>query len=255
MNRALRNQRSKRCMFRKHGGGYGLGAPLMAIPASDATFSVKVPIVQPFDDCAFPARPGQLVSQPDVALAQVAMAGGYRSGGKRSWGKSRRNRGMSGGDCGCTKMRGGTRRNMRRMSGGVYAVDTSQSVGGTGPNVMPVYAAVPCDARAGAFANATTVAGFNPDPRAPVTLYSLTANQSGGASVGTGVSGATGSLIPVYNAPVAGFTFAPSNAGGSPLPAGVTVFNEVVPQVARVGGAKKSRKQRKHRKNKGSRKH
>jgi hypothetical protein len=238
-------------MFRKHGGGYGMGAPLVAIPVND--FSVKVPINQAFDDCAFPARPGQIVSQPDVALAQVAMAGGsYSSGGKRAWGKSRRNRGMSGGDCGCSKV-GGTR---RRMRGGVYAVDTSQSVGGSGPNVMPVYATVPCDARAGA----TTVAGFNPDPRAPVTLYSLTPNQSGGASpagpVG-GVSGAPGSLIPVYNSSVAGFTFVPSNAEGSPLPAGVAVFNEVVPQVARVGGANSRRKSRKHRqrKSKGSRKH
>ena len=67
--------------------------------------------------------------------------------------------------------------------------------------------------------------------------------------MGGGVSGAPGSQIPVYNADVAGFHFVPSNGTG--LSVGIVPFNEVVPQAARVGGKRKSRKSRKQR----SRKH
>jgi hypothetical protein len=232
MNRALRNQRTKGCMFRKHGGGYGMGAPLMAIPGDDFVFSPKVPVNQAFDDCAFPTRPGQIVTEYDVSLAQAAMAGGKRTYRNR---KQKHNR--------------KEKRTRRKIHGGVYAVDTSLSVGGTGPNVAPVYATVPCDARAGALSASV----FNPDLRAPTNLYSITPNQTGGSAYSAfpGVSGAPGSLIPVYNAPVAGFTFVPSNAAGAPLPAGVAVYNEVVPQIARVGGKRKNRtrrnRSRKHR--------
>jgi hypothetical protein len=53
-----------------------MGAPLVPVPASDWTFAVKQPVNQGFDDCAFPARPGQLFNLPNPALAQTPMAGG-----------------------------------------------------------------------------------------------------------------------------------------------------------------------------------
>lgn len=251
MNRALRNQHAKRCAFRKHGGGYGMGAPLMAMPV-DGSFAVTVPVNQSFDDCAFPARPGQLVPIADTSLAQVAMVGGdcgctaYKRGGAR---RSRRNIAKRGG-CGCTAFkRGGARSTRRTQRGGVFAVDPSVPIGGNGPIAVPAYIAVPCDARAGASA-----AEFAPDIRAPATLYSLTANQTGG-----NVSGAPGSQIPVYNADVAGFYFRPSTGTGLASQVGTVPFNEVVPQAARVGGRRKSRKQRKQTKKrkqtKRSRKH
>lgn len=71
-------------MSRKRGGGYGMGAPLVSIPSGpggDWTFAVKEPINQGFDDCLFPARPGQLFNQPDPALAQ---AGWPLRGGRRA---------------------------------------------------------------------------------------------------------------------------------------------------------------------------
>jgi hypothetical protein len=90
-----------------------MGAPLVSLPSgpgSDWTFAVKQPINQGFDDCAFPARPGQLFNAPDPALAQVAMAGGFRNAentfepgsamrNQVAGGKRRRNR--------TRKMRGG----------------------------------------------------------------------------------------------------------------------------------------------------
>lgn len=68
-------------MSRKHGGGYGMGAPLVQLPTgpgSDWNFAVKQPINQGFDDCLFPARPGQLFNTPNPTLAQASMAGGKR---------------------------------------------------------------------------------------------------------------------------------------------------------------------------------
>lgn len=227
MNRALRNSQRKRCSFRKYGGGYGMGAPLVSFSApEDGAFSVKVPVVAGYDDAsAIVARPGALSFTTDVSLAQVAMAGG----------RSRRRRG---GGCGC--MRGG-RRNRTAKRGGGFAVDPIVSVGGTGPNVGAMYTTLPCDPRAGTH---NAIASF--DPRAPAGYYSLTPNQSGGA--------------PVYNTESAGFEFRPSNVAGATLPDGVTVFNEVVPVAARMGGARRSRKHRsrKHRSRrnrKDSRKH
>jgi len=97
----------------------------------------------------------------------------------------------------------------------------------------------------------------NPDPRAPADLYSLTANQKGGAGNAYAAEcyRAPGSQLPVYNASSAGFMFSPSTLGGATLPDGVTAFNEVVPVAARTGGgrSRKHRKNRKHRKY--SRKH
>ena len=70
----------KKCTYNKHGGGYGMGAPLVPFdPANDQSFSIKMPVNQSFSDCAFPARPGQLDVVPRPDLAQVGMAGGRRN--------------------------------------------------------------------------------------------------------------------------------------------------------------------------------
>lgn len=263
-----------------------MGAPLVTIPSgpgSDWTFAVKQPINQGFDDCAFPARPGQLFNEPNPALAQAPMAGGGDSNLEshayiaREWpvsadvskaqvamagGKRRRcwTRRMRGGGCGCTGSKllygGSRRRGTRRMRGGSnngFAVMPNLSVGGSGPNAAPVYAGVPCDGRAGAVSSGPV------DPRAPQDLYSLTANQTGGAySSGNAYSAdcyrAPGSQLPVYPADVAGFSFRPSTAAGATLPDGVTAYNDVVPYAARTGGARRRRRTSKaHKKNRKTR--
>lgn len=248
----MRNQMRRGCAYRKRGGGFSVGSPLVNQPASDFDFAVKVPVNAGYSDCSFAQRPGQLFNQPNPELAQTVMAGGASctmKGGKRT----RKHRKQRGGQCPCS-MRGGS----RRMRGGAngYAVDPSVSVGGDGPNVAPLHAPVPCDPRAG-----THGPSLNPDPRAPADLYSLTPNQSGGAAeLGNAYDDscyrATGSSLPVYNATSAGFHFRPSTEFGSTLPDGVTAYNDVVPHAARTGGGRKNRKSRANRKNnrKGSRK-
>jgi hypothetical protein len=242
---------------------------------------------------------GEATRWGDVAMAQTVMAGGKRGNcgcsGSKLFGGSRKQRGGAGcgmmrrrqrGGAGCGMMRRSSRRQQRGGGTNGYAVDPSVSVGGSGPNVAPVYAGVPCDGRAGA-PNMMTPAAGSPDPRAPADLYSLTTNaavkQAGGgiadgagpASVGSQPPSssyghgnaygpecyrAPGSELPVYNADVAGFNFRPSTEIGGTLPDGVTAYNDVVPQAARVGGARRSHKRRgskrgskKHRKT--SRKH
>ena len=331
-----------------------MGAPLVPIPASDWTFAAKQPINQGFDDCAFPARPGQLFNLPNPALAQTPMAGGgdgtspfytakewptgpvdytYKTdpsraqvpfaGGKRS--RRRRQRGggdsnlashaytakewpqvahetsratawgdpalaattgMSGGGCGCSGSRlfggsrrstrggrrrmagggcpcagsrpmgGGGRRRTRRMRGGAFygfAIDPSQSIGGSGPNVDAVRSAIPCDPRAGSM-NPLNPPPSPPDPRAGGFGYSATPNttlpslQAGGGSysMGNGYSDdcykAPGSMLPKYEAQTAGFTFYPSTASGGTLPDGVTAYEDVVPYAARMGGGRRRRR-------------
>ena len=200
-----------------------MGAPLVAFdPKVDTAFEGKMPINQSFSDCSFPVRPGQLFNEPNTALAQASMAGGRRS---------RRQRG---GACGCSAMQSAGRRNRntRKHGGGyAYAVDTSVSVGGNGPNVAPLYSSVPCDARGGS-PNPYNPVAF-PDPRAPADLYSATPNttlpsvQAGGAySTGNDWSAecykAPGSSLPTYEAQTAGFDFYPSTAKGGVLSDGVT---------------------------------
>ena len=347
-----------------------MGAPLVSIPASDWTFAAKQPINQGFDDCAFPARPGQLFNLPNPALAQTPMAGGaydtnplytakewpagpvdytYKTdptraqvpfaGGKRSR-RRRQQRGggsyntnplytakewpqtahessratawgdpalaettdMSGGGCGCSasrlfggsrKRRGtrrmagggcpcaagrpmgggarrsrrnvrrGSRKQTRRMRGGAsngYAIDPSQSIGGSGPNVDALRTAVPCDPRAGSM-NPLNPPPSPPDPRAGGFGYSATPNtttpslQAGGAfSTGNGFSDscykAPGSELPKYEAQTAGFTFYPSTASGGTLPDGVTAYEDVVPYAARMGGGRRRRAHKRRRSHK-----
>ena len=238
MNRALRQSQRKRCSYRKRGGGYGMGAPLVPFdPKVDTAFAVKMPVNQDFSDCAFPARPGQLFNPPNPDLAQAAMAGGsrrYRGGAKAH----------SGGACGCSVMRGGRRTRKHRGGGNGFAVDPSISVGGLGPNVAPIHSAIPCDVRAGSPNPLNPVSGSF-DPRAPTDLYSLTANTMRGGAYSTGNDWAPacykapGSELPVYEAQTAAFRFNPSTATGGVLPDGVTPFNDVVPYAGRLGGARR----------------
>jgi hypothetical protein len=237
MNRQLRNERRRR--WARRGGGYAQTGSLMPIPASDWTFAVKDQITQPYNDCAATMRPGQLVNQPNPELAQVAMVGGRTR---------RRSKKQRGGKCGCLQNGG---RSRRQRGGGMngFSVNVGSSVGGAGPNVAPLYAGVPCDARAGT-PNPNNAGGLGADPRAPADLYSITPNaQRGGAySSGNAYDGscyrAPGSELPVYNAETAGFRFSPSTAAGAALPDGVTAYNEVVPYAARVGGGRRRRTHR-----------
>ena len=285
MNRELKQRNRKGCSYRKRGGGYEMGAPLVPFQSNDDTaFSVKVPVNQPFSDCAFPARPGQIEFTPNPALAQTVMAGGKtrRRGGFRSeympvneQGSYRVNLPITQGfpNCGgvnvpstlmsqarpelaqtpmvggrcpmCFRRRNKNERRTRKLRGGNrgFFVDPSANIGGSGPNAAPANMPLPCDARAGSF-NPFSQTPTNPDPRAPVDVYSLTPNQTGGSyGLSNGYSDdcykAPGSSLPVYPAETAGFRFEPSTAHGATMPDGVTAFNEVVPQPARVGGRRK----------------
>jgi hypothetical protein len=228
MNRTLQKQYMRRHAMRMRGGGYSVGTPLVPFaPANDWNFAVKAAVNTPYSDCGETARFGQLVNQANPALAQAAWP--LKGGRRRRTERRRRQRGAG---CGCGLRRGRT----QRGGAGGFSVNPEINVGGSGPNAAPVYAAVPCDARAGT-PNPLNPQMINPDPRAPADLYSLTPNQSGG-----GTSGAPGSMIPVYHADSAGFRFEPSTAAGAALPDGVTAFNEVVPVAARLGGGRRRRR-------------
>ncbi len=266
MNRAVRKLHERRCALKNtRGGGYAVGAPLSAQ-------AYYVPEYKGYSDCYDQLRPGEIQTQANPALAQVAMAGGKRRNRTRRYGG-----GVpavnsiypplvyGGSRCGCMRMRGGNcgcirgGRRTRKQRGGRFSVDASQSVGGVGPVAAPVYSPVPCDPRAGT-PHAIGIAGMSPDPRAPVDLYSVS-SQSGGTYEGPDCYRAPGSQIPVYPAESAGFRFAPSTAAGAALPDGVTAYNEVVPYAARMGGAyrrktyKKRRTTKKRKASKRSRRH
>lgn len=220
MNRSKQQGLRKRCAFRKNGGGYGLGAPLMplSIPADDWTYAQKVPIHQEFSDCAFPGRPGQLESHANPSLAQTPMAGG-------ACGCS-----VQRGGCGCGSLFGGKRnkrnkRNTRKQRGGNRGVmvDPSMSVGGNGPNAAPTHTPLPCDVRAGSPNPVFTGGAYSTGNAYPAECYR-----------------APGSSLPVYNADSAGFHFEPSTGT---MPDGVTPYNDVIQHAARVGG--KQKKERK----------
>ena len=269
----VRRARSQRRTMR--GGGYATTNSLMQFnPADDTQFAVKSPVYQQYNDCYAQSRPGAIANPASPELAQTVMAGGgcgmrgggscgMRGGGSCGMrgGRSRRARG----GCGCG-MRGGRRsRRQRGGSNNGFAVQPNMSVGGDGPVAAPVYAGVPCDARAG-FPNPHNPSFVNPDIRAPADLYSLTPNaahQRGGGLAneecsrtqmggsGNGFSAdcyrAPNSMIPVYPAESAGFHFRPSTEFGSTLPDGVTAYNDVVPHAARLGGARRGKRSNRRR--------
>ncbi len=219
MNRALQRRGVKRYSARKHGGGYGMGAPLVAQPTgpgSDWSFAVKQPINAAYSDCDIPARPGQIFNTPQPALAQVAMVGGGDSNleshayiakewtqsahgsGATAWGnpeqaqvamaggKRRRRRSMRGGrrGCGCSgsKLFGGSRRRRatRRHRGGSNGYSINPGMSVGGTG--PNVGAVVAGVPCDSRAGVPVGAAVgNPDPRAPADLYSLSSSQAGGA--------------------------------------------------------------------------
>jgi hypothetical protein len=224
---------------------------------------------------------GEATRWGDVSMAQTVMAGGKR---RKNKSRKQKQRGGGNCGCSGSKLFGGSRRSSRRQRGGAgcglmrgggtygYAIDPSVSVGGSGPNVAPLHTGVPCDGRAG-YPNPLNPPSSNPDPRAPTDLYSFTTNQTtptvqagggladnaGPAMVGSQPPStsyghgnaygpecykAPGSELPVYNADVAGFHFRPSTEIGGTLPDGVTAYNDVVPNAARVGGGRRRRGRR-----------
>ena len=251
-------RRNGRRTRRSHGG-------VLPPPSANGTWGKWDPPLNP--DLAQAAMAGgNWTYNQNLSLAQTPMVGG-------TWSYNQNldlaQTPMAGGGCGCSAMRGGAcgcsvpkpwsggrrRRTQRKMRGGSYrAVDVfpGVSVGGDGPNVAPLHAGVPCDGRAGS-PNQFNQQGLTVDVRAPADLYSATTNQSapsvqaGGAySTGNGFSEgcykAPGSMLPVYEAETAGFHFRPSTEFGSTLPDGITAYNDVVPQAARLGGGRKNRK-------------
>ncbi len=220
-----------------------------------------------------------------------ALRGGSKSSRRRVSGGCGCAWKLRGGQCGKPEVAwlGGRQTRKYRMRGGNkggFEMAVGQNIGGDGPIAEPVRVAVPCDARAG-MQNPFTATVPMPDARASFG-YSLTPNtttpsvQAGGslsdrvpifeyAQTGAGYGNgnaydascyrAPGSQVPVYPATSAGFSFTPSTEGGATLPDGITAFNEVVAHAARLGGARRIRKnsrktyRKKAKKSKRSRRH
>lgn len=234
---------------RQTGGGWQMGNAL----TKDAYY---VPEYKHYSDCDLSPRPGLLTPTPNPELAQTRMAGGRRSncaaykpigsiqsnpqpslaqtpraGGRRrrtirrqgGGGMQRRmggsrNRRQSGG-CGCGMKRrlGGSRRSMK---GGRYTMDTTQSIGGDGPIVAPIYSNYPCEAHKPMPLNPTmpNLLGNGPVPDVNVSGLKPAFIMSGGQH-------------PLaYTAPRAGFTFTPNISQGQKLEPGQIPYQEVVPQ-------------------------
>jgi hypothetical protein len=146
---------------------------------------------------------------------------------------------MRGGGCGakmrggsCGKMRGGTRkgsrhprRSKRTMKGGRYFIDTTQSIGGTGPNAAPIYSSLPCEAQRAMPLNPTlpTLLADSPVPEVNVGgLKPAFIMKGGDFTNGHPLS---------YTAPRAGFAFTPNISQGQKLDPGQIPYQEVTPQV------------------------
>jgi hypothetical protein len=218
---------------RKTGGGFSVGPPL-----SDNAY--YVPQYKAFDDCYAQARPGAIQFNPDPAKAQIGMAGGSRKNTRKRGGAKRsfrlRRKAQKGG-CGCgVKPRGGFRssRNKRRNTrqgtcgyygakGGRYAIDTSQSIGGTGPNVAPIFNNFPCEA-----ARLMPMNPINPSALSDAPIPNTYVSGLRPAFIQNGGAGAPLSLA--YAAPRAGFSFTPNIAQGATLNPGQIPYNIVVPQ-------------------------
>jgi len=210
---------------RKTGGGWSQGDAL----SKNAYY---VPEYKYFNDCGASSRPGSIQSNPNPALAQTPMAGGSKQT-KRS--NRKQNKKQKGG-CGCLlnggarktykKKKGGSR-NRRRVGtcgyygarGGRYQIDTTQSIGGDGPNMAPIYSSVPCEAARHMPINPTQITqlGDSPNPDVNVSGLRPAFIQAGGSNL-------------AYNAPRAGFSFTPNISQGQILNPGMIPYNEVVPQ-------------------------
>jgi hypothetical protein len=235
-NRFRRNMTRKRCALR--GGSYnssvlqpgGFMNPMRGGAFSTNTTplfnttGVTAPreVIQGLSDngSAYP-RDGMLVNQPNPALAQVAMAGGAR---RRRLERLRRR--MRGGALSYAPV-GSMSNLMYGISGkGGYETNPGVSVGGAGPNV-------------GAEIDRNGCYG---SIRSGMVGGTRRRQRGGGGStyVGPGCYTAPGSLLPVYPNPSAGFNQTPSTWS---LPQGVAnAFQIYNPVVARVGGARKTKK-------------
>ena len=142
-------------------------------------------------------------------------SGGYiRSGGACPYAKR-------GGACPYAKV-GGKRKTKRAQKGGRYGMDLSESVGGTGPVMAPVFAHVPCEAHRPMPLNPTLPSGFVqiPDPDVNVDGLKPAFIQAGGGG---------GNQHPLaYIAPRTSFGFVPNIAQGATLNPGQIPYQEVV---------------------------
>jgi hypothetical protein len=229
---------------RKSGGGWQIGPAL-------TNQAYYLPEYKYYSNCDVTPRPGLLTPNPNPELAQTRMAGGRRSncaankpiGSIQSnpqpslaqtpmaGGVSRRRRRGGGCGCGMKRRNGGSKqrkhRSRRSMKGGRYTMDITQSIGGDGPNVSPIYSNYPCEAH-------------KPMPLNP-TMSNLLGN---GAVPDMNVSGLRPAFIMnggqhplAYNAPRAGFTFIPNISQGQKLEPGQIPYQEVVQQTNSCGSA------------------
>jgi hypothetical protein len=225
-NRQRRNITRKRCALR--GGGFSTN-PTSFFPPAGYMAPRETIQWQPEQGMAY-ARNGMLVNQPNPALAQAAMAGGRR----RRLERLRRK--MRGGGCGCGVQKGGALSyapvsSMSNLMYGItgkggYETNPGVSVGGAGPNV-------------GALIGPN---GCAPSLRAGMVGGTRRKHRGGGGSTYTGAScsSRSGSELPVYANPSAGFSQSPSTWS---LPQGVAnAYQLYNPVVARVGGGRKTRK-------------
>jgi len=225
MNRERRNVTRKRCALR--GGGFSTN-PTSFFPPAGFMAPRETIQWQPEQGMAY-ARNGMLVNQPNPALAQVAMAGGAR---RRRLERLRRK--MRGG--GCCGQKGGALSyapvgSMSNLMYGItgkggYETNPGVSVGGAGPNV-------------GALIGPN---GCAPSIRSNMVGGTRRKHRGGGGSTYTGAScsARSGSELPVYANPSAGFSQSPSTWS---LPQGVAnAYQLYNPVIARVGGARKTRK-------------
>ena len=213
MNSKRNNERKRKCALR--GGAYATTpAPLFETTPGGPMAPVETIVRTP--ENAFPeARLGAQFNPPNLDLIQTRMAGGRRSRKQKKTRKMKHRR-QHGGGCGCSLQSGG---------GGLGFSTLPMSVGGSGPNVSPIYAQNPC------------MQNFR-----SADVPSL---MKGGGSgyAGPDCYKGPGSELPVVPTQSAGFSQTPSTWN---LPPGVAnAFMQYNPVAARVGGSRK-RKQKKH---------
>lgn len=157
-----------------------------------------------------------------------AMRKSLKKGGKRKTTKKQR------GGFSCAMKRGGSRNSRQGTCGyygargGRYTIDSSQSIGGDGPNVAPLRSNFPCEAARPMSLNPVipTMLADSPSPDVNVSGLRPAFIQAGGAP-----------LSLAYNAPRAGFSFMPNISQGQVVNPGQIPYNNVVPQQTTGAGS------------------
>lgn len=180
------------------------------------------------NNCKAMAPYGSIQSNPRPNLAQIAM------GGRRSSRRTRK------GGCGCGIRRGGGRskgskgskssknRKLRKTQrGGRYMVDTSSSIGGDGPVMVPTYSSIPCEGHVAMPINPVNPATFVDNGNPEINMHGVRP-----AFIQAGGNPVAGSHPLAYEAPRAGFSFYPNIAQGEPLQPGLVPYQNVIPQQA-----------------------